>query len=52
VLPAEGSAGVPLLPWQATSVRPAMATTAKWTVWPIQYAIPFDCRNPLKELVL
>ena len=44
--------GVPLLPWQAVSIRPARATTVNRTAWPTQYAPPFDLRNPLKVLEL
>ena len=51
VLPEEVG-GVLLLLWQAVSVRPARATAANLRVWLIQYAIAFDCRNVLKELVL
>jgi len=43
--------GVPPVPWQAANVRPVTATTANLTAPTIQYAIPFDCRNPRKELV-
>src|SRR5665647_885864 len=44
--------GVPLAPWQAVSTRTARATAANLTGWPIQYPIPLDSTNPLKELGL
>ena len=50
VLP-EALEGLPLLPWQAVSVSATRTTAVNLDAWFIQYAIPFDCRYVLKELL-
>ena len=49
VVPRGDVEGVPPLPWQAVSTRTARATAATLTRWLIQYPIPLNSKNPLKE---